>query len=103
VQRLESFGAFVQLKPGVEGLVHISELGQGRRLNHPREVLQVGQKIPVRVLSLDPVKKRISLAPVHDAELASSEPAMRQLLDQHRTGEQGLGSLAAAFAKKRKL
>ncbi|MEO1087722.1 MAG: S1 RNA-binding domain-containing protein, partial [Acidobacteriota bacterium] len=41
VRRLESFGAFVELEPGIEGLVHISELGGGRRLNHPREVLEI--------------------------------------------------------------
>ena len=44
VARTESFGAFVELAPGLEGLVHISEIGGGRRLNHAREAVQPGQE-----------------------------------------------------------
>jgi len=62
VMRLESFGAFVEVAPGLEGLVHVSELGAGRRLNHPREAVQIGQDVKVRVLNVDPVKRRISLS-----------------------------------------
>lgn len=61
VMRLESFGAFVEITPGVEGLLHISEIGAGRRLNHPREALQIGQDLRVRVLGVDSAKRRISL------------------------------------------
>ncbi len=63
VVRLAQFGAFVNLEPGVDGLVHISKLGQGRRINHPREVLEEGQDLEVRVESVDSIEKRISLAP----------------------------------------
>jgi small subunit ribosomal protein S1 len=61
VMRLESFGAFVEIAPGLEGLLHISEIGGGKRLNHSREGLQLGQDIRVRVLNVDPGKRRISL------------------------------------------
>lgn len=61
VMRLESFGAFVEIAPGVEGLVHISEMGSGRRLSHAREAAQLGQDVRVRVLGVDPAKRRISL------------------------------------------
>jgi small subunit ribosomal protein S1 len=61
VMRLESFGAFVEIAPGIEGLVHISEMGSGRRLTHSREAAQLGQDVRVRVLGVDPVKRRISL------------------------------------------
>lgn len=61
VMRMESFGAFVEIAPGLEGLLHISEIGGGRRLNHPREALQIGQELPVRVLNVDTGKRRISL------------------------------------------
>lgn len=61
VMRLESFGAFVEITPGIEGLLHISEIGAGRRLNHPREALQIGQDLRVRVLGVDSAKRRISL------------------------------------------
>ncbi|HEY8021568.1 MAG TPA: S1 RNA-binding domain-containing protein [Thermoanaerobaculia bacterium] len=60
--RLESFGAFIEVAPGLEGLAHISELGASRRINHPKEVLQLGQDVDVTVLGVDPVKRRISLS-----------------------------------------
>ncbi|HYU31845.1 MAG TPA: S1 RNA-binding domain-containing protein, partial [Thermoanaerobaculia bacterium] len=62
VMRLESFGAFVEIAPGIEGLVHISEMGANRRLNHARDALQQGQDVQVRVLGVDPAKRRISLS-----------------------------------------
>jgi small subunit ribosomal protein S1 len=61
VTRAEPFGAFVQLAPGVEGLVHISELGAGRPLRHAREAVKPGDGIDVVVLALEPDKRRISL------------------------------------------
>lgn len=63
VARLAPFGAFVSLAPGVDGLIHISKLGHGRRINHPREVVEEGQEIEVVIESIDPEDKRISLAP----------------------------------------
>ncbi len=63
VVRLTQFGAFVTLEPGVDGLIHISKLGKGRRINHPREVLEEGQEIDVQVENVDLVEKRISLLP----------------------------------------
>ncbi|HEY0513912.1 MAG TPA: S1 RNA-binding domain-containing protein [Thermoanaerobaculia bacterium] len=62
VVRLETFGAFVELTPGLEGLVHISEMGAGRRLNHAREAVQEGQEVQVRVLGVDTGRRRISLS-----------------------------------------
>lgn len=62
VMRLESFGAFVEIAPGVEGLVHISEMGAGRRLNHARDAVQLGQDVTVKVLGVDTGKRRISLS-----------------------------------------
>jgi small subunit ribosomal protein S1 len=63
VVRLTPFGAFVTLEPGVDGLVHISKLGKGRRINHPREVLEEGQELEVQVENIDTAEKRIGLAP----------------------------------------
>ncbi len=62
VMRLETFGAFVELAPGLEGLVHISEMGAGRRLNHSREAAEQGQDVQVRVLGVDTGRRRISLS-----------------------------------------
>jgi small subunit ribosomal protein S1 len=62
VVRLESFGAFVNLEPGVDGLIPISKLGAGRRIKHPKEVLEVGQLVEAQVLEVNPEKRRISLS-----------------------------------------
>jgi predicted RNA-binding protein with RPS1 domain len=61
VTRTEAYGAFVELEPGVEGLVHISELDH-KRVKRVTEVLNVGQQAEVQVLEVDPRRKRISLS-----------------------------------------
>lgn len=58
VKRLESFGAFVDLGSGVEGLVHVSEISHGR-VGHPKEVLAVGQPVQVEVLRIKDLGKRL--------------------------------------------
>jgi small subunit ribosomal protein S1 len=61
VMRTEAFGAFVQLAPGVEGLIHISELGAQRPLRHARDAVKPGDPLDVAVLAIEPEKRRISL------------------------------------------
>jgi small subunit ribosomal protein S1 len=61
VKRLETFGAFVEVAPGVEGLLHVSELGRGRPLRHAREATKVGAELDVVVLALDIDKRRLAL------------------------------------------
>ncbi len=56
------FGAFVELEPGVEGLVHISEIAWTKRVRHPKEVLSAGSVVEVVLLEVDSDKKRISLS-----------------------------------------
>ncbi|WP_136796956.1 MULTISPECIES: 30S ribosomal protein S1 [Desulfosediminicola] len=73
VVRLAQFGAFVNLAPGVDGLVHISKLGSGRRINHPREVVEEGQELEVIVESIDLDERRISLAPTDYVSEESKE------------------------------
>ena len=63
VARLAAFGAFVTLEEGVDGLLHISKLGEGRRINHPREVLKEGQRLAVTIDEIDRAQRRISLSP----------------------------------------
>jgi len=62
VTRLMDFGAFVELEPGVEGLVPIGELTFERRVNHPREIVSEGDAVKVRVMGVDRERKRISLS-----------------------------------------
>ncbi len=62
VSRLQPFGAFVEVGPGIDGLVHISELGAGRRVSHPSEVVSVGDRVEATVLGVDLERRRISLS-----------------------------------------
>jgi small subunit ribosomal protein S1 len=62
VARVEAFGAFIELAPGIEGLVHVSELGTERHIHHPREVVKVGNEVEVTVLRVDREKRRIALS-----------------------------------------
>lgn len=65
VVRLQPFGAFVELMPAVDGLIHISAMST-RRIAHPRDVLKVGDEIEVKVEKIDPAEKRIGLRLVKD-------------------------------------
>jgi len=89
VARLANFGAFVTLTDGVDGLIHISRLRGERRINHPREVLTVGQTIEVKIESMDEENKRLSLAPAvteGQEEKAAAE-------DYKKHAEQSSGSM----------
>ncbi|MEM8529906.1 MAG: 30S ribosomal protein S1 [Chloroflexota bacterium] len=61
VTQLASFGAFARIEDGIEGLIHVSEMGDDR-IQHPREVVQEGAQVQVRIIRIDPVRKRIGLS-----------------------------------------
>ena len=61
VTRLADFGAFVEIEPGVEGLIHISEIAYGKKLRHPSDVLKVGERVDAVILGIKPEERRISL------------------------------------------
>ena len=61
VVNVMSYGAFVKLEPGIEGLVHISEMSWTRRINHPNELVNIGEVIEVQVLNINKDKQEISL------------------------------------------
>jgi small subunit ribosomal protein S1 len=61
VVNVMGYGAFVKLEPGVEGLVHISEMSWTKRINHPSEQVSIGDQIEVQVLNINKVKQEISL------------------------------------------
>jgi len=67
VVRCAPFGAFVEIQPGIDGLVHISEMSYTKRVLDPQEIVQPGQTISVVVKDVDPAKRRISLS-IRDAE-----------------------------------
>jgi small subunit ribosomal protein S1 len=82
VVRLTNFGAFVNLSPGIDGLIHISNLGAGRRINHPKEVVETGSVIEAYVLSVDQQSNKISLSVEPKAAPKKiSYPATDELID----------------------
>jgi len=62
VTSLTNFGAFVELEPGVEGLIHVSELSWKERVAKPQDILKVGEEITVKTLLVDPSKEKLSLS-----------------------------------------
>ncbi len=62
VRNLTDFGAFVEIVPGVDGLVHISDMSWTRRINHPSEVVQKGDEVEAVITSIDSYNQRISLS-----------------------------------------
>ncbi len=102
VLRTEAFGAIVELEPGIEGLIHISELGGGRRLHHAREAVQNGAKIDVVIQQVDAEKRRLSLgrASMDDVE-GGEAPAAASQQQGGRVGFGTLGDLLSKSAKKK--
>ena len=62
VRNLTSFGAFVEIEEGIDGLVHISDMSWTRRIHHPSEVVRKGETVKVEILNIDSENKRISLS-----------------------------------------
>lgn len=109
VSQLKQFGAFVNLAEGVDGLVHISKLGAGRRINHPREVLEAGQDMEVVIDAIDENERRISLIPADYQPPEDQEEAERQEYkkfvegkEQKRSGMGSLGELLKAKLEEKK-
>ncbi|MEE8192668.1 MAG: 30S ribosomal protein S1 [Gemmatimonadales bacterium] len=61
VRNLTSFGAFVEIEPGIDGLIHISDMSWTKRVQHPSEIVKKGDTVEVSILNIDPENKRISL------------------------------------------
>ena len=88
ISRLADFGAFVEVAPGVDGLVHLSEISYDR-VHHPSRVLNEGDRVDVLVLKIDKEKRRISLS-IRDAavkqRMAEQEGEVRLEVGQILTG-----------------
>jgi small subunit ribosomal protein S1 len=61
IASVTDYGAFIELEPGVEGLVHVSEMTWSKRMKHPSKIVQPGETVDVEVLGVDPKNRRISL------------------------------------------
>lgn len=93
VVRVEQFGAFVELSPGIEGLVHASELAAGKQVRHARDVCKVGDSVTVTVLALDHERRRISLGLGERGDVVSQEDREAARLAGGSAGWGTLGDL----------
>ncbi|WP_108623753.1 30S ribosomal protein S1 [Candidatus Similichlamydia epinepheli] len=73
IRSLTSYGAFVELEPGLEGLIHISSLGGGKRVSHPSEILKKGAMVECAVLFVDKDSRKITLALKDGADVTSHD------------------------------
>jgi small subunit ribosomal protein S1 len=90
VSRLAQFGAFVTLEDGIDGLLHISKLGEGKHIRHPQDLLKVGQELPVVIEKIDLEQRRIALAPAgSDADAGATEYS-----EQPSPSGSGMGTFA---------
>ena len=97
VIRLAKFGAFVNLAEGIDGLIHISRLGGGRRINHPKEVVDEGQAVDVKIEDIDKEQKRIALSLVSEEpeeESDSNADDYREYVDQSPAAPSKRGSMS---------
>jgi small subunit ribosomal protein S1 len=101
VARLTPFGAFVTLASGVDGLIHISKLGAGKRIQHPKEVLAEGQDVEVKVEGVDREQRRISLSL---ASISRAEQEQTETMDAYRKSvadtPKGMGTLGDLLKAK---
>lgn len=101
VARLAPFGAFVTIGEGVDGLIHISRLGQGKRISHPREVLKEGETVEVKVEGVDREHRRLSLSLAGAARAAEEEETtMAAFRKQAAEAPKGMGTLGELLKAK---
>ncbi|MBC7106880.1 MAG: bifunctional 4-hydroxy-3-methylbut-2-enyl diphosphate reductase/30S ribosomal protein S1 [Firmicutes bacterium] len=99
VVRLAPFGAFVQLEPGVEGLVHISHLSD-RHVVHPEDVVSEGEEIEVKVLSVDPEEKRMRLSVREAVREREGRPRRGHQARNPESGEVTIGDVVGDIFEK---
>jgi len=98
VTNLANFGCFVDLGDGIEGLIHISDFTNEKRLNHPREAVTAGQKVRAVVLELDPERRRIKLG-VKQLQPTSID----EYIAERRTGETVTGRIVETHSGRAKV
>ena len=77
VRNLTSFGAFVEIEPGIDGLIHISDMSWTKRVQHPSEVVKKGDAVDVVILNIDAENKRICSASSRPRRIRGSASARR--------------------------
>lgn len=99
ITHIERYGVFVELKPGIEGLVHIQEIITEKKIKHPSEIFKLGEQIEVKILSIDPINKKISLSFKNKKHSDTEEDIPKEFIDQPNTNQQNIGGLGKALLK----
>ncbi|HET9581618.1 MAG TPA: 30S ribosomal protein S1 [Gemmatimonadota bacterium] len=94
VRNLTSFGAFVEIEEGIDGLVHISDMSWTRRIHHPSEVVRKGETVKVQILNIDTENKRISLS-IKDLQ----ENPWAELVERYSVGVETEGKIVRLLDK----
>ncbi len=100
VSRLVPFGAFVTLEPGIDGLIHISELGKSKRINHPREILEENQVLDVKIAKVDEDGNRLSLTLISDEPSEDQSDDYKKHLSAGGKSPGSLGTLGDILREK---
>ena len=98
VTSLTKFGAFVDLGDNIEGMVHIGDISNEKRLNHPQEVLKVGEKVKAQVLEADKERRRIRLG---IKQLIPT--SIDEYIAEHKAGDAVSGRLVEVSGQKAKV
>ena len=106
VRRLEQFGAFVELEPGIDGLVHVSRMALDRRISHPRQVVSIDDAVDVTVVEIDLAKRRIGLSMVEGVKQAKDAAELEERRDTEAhlakpSEGTGLGTFADLLARSK--
>jgi small subunit ribosomal protein S1 len=94
VASITKFGAFVQLADGLEGMIHVSEISGDKRINHPQDVLKLGQQVKAQVLAIDQEKRQMRLS------MKQLVPTgLDEYLTEHKVGDLVTGRVVAISGK----
>jgi small subunit ribosomal protein S1 len=98
VTNIMNFGAFVMVAEGIEGMIHVSEISAEKRINHPRDVLKVGQTVRAQVLAVDREKRQLRLSM---KQLVPS--SLDEYMAEHREGDVVTGRVIEASGKQARI
>jgi len=89
VRNITSYGAFVEIEEGIDGLLHVSDMSWTKKINHPSEVLKKGERVKAVVLTVDPDKKRVALG----IKQLKADPWEGEIPDKYSIGEVVTGTV----------
>ena len=83
VRNLTNYGAFIEIDEGIDGLLHISDMSWSKKVTHPSEIIKKGDKVEVKILSVDKDKKRVSLG----IKQLSEDPWKKEIPEKYSVGD----------------